>query len=319
MKLSIIIVTYYSEIYLRHCLESIYKNTNNIEFEIIIIDNGSQNETDISTYYPITSPNKNNHIYPTGLKLIKNKENLGFAHAVNQGIEKARGKYILCLNPDTIVLPNSLNKLVEFMDTYINAAAVGGKVLNTDGSIQFSCRKFPSYSTAFFNRRSLLTKLFKNNKLSRNYLMSDWNHDKIRTVDWVSACYLAIRKNALKKVGIFDEGFFMYCEDVDWCYRAKKAGLKVYYLPEAPIIHFLGLGGSQRHPFKTIIYQHRSIYRFYKKFYRANHIKILNVLAVSGIAIRAITLLLIRSIQITFKPYKYLRNFSLPKILRPSI
>jgi len=280
MDLSIFIVTYNDQAALTKCLFSLYETMREIDFETIVINNGS----------PLSDTLKNK--FPDIL-YIENSKNLGFAKAVNQGLRQAIGKYLLCLNDDTIVLPFSLNKLLDFMNSNPEAIAAGGKVLNPDGSIQFSCRRFPSYLTGLFNRQSLLTRIFKNNKFSRNYLMSDWPHDQTRQVDWVSACYLIMRKEAIEKVGLVDERFFMYCEDIDWCYRAKDKGLKVYYVPDAPIIH---LNKGYRDNFaKNIIEHHKSICRFYKKHYRKNIFIELSVLI--SIGTRAVFILLLNYIR----------------------
>lgn len=281
LDLSIVIVTYNQQKAPTRCLGSLYKHNHMINFEIIVINNGSS---------PLSSSLKNQ--FPD-IRCIENNVNLGFAKAVNQGIRQATGKYLLCLNDDTVVLPFSLNKLLHFMNSNPQAIAAGGKVLNPDGSIQFSCRKFPGYLTALFNRHSLLTRIFKNNKFSKSYLMSNWSHDEVCQVDWVSACYLIMRRDAIKKVGFMDERFFMYCEDVDWCYRAKNMGLKVYYVPDAPIIH---LNKVYRDNFaKNIIEHHKSIYRFYKKHYSRNFFMELAVLI--SLSIRTIFILLLNYVK----------------------
>lgn len=282
MLLSIIIANHNAQEYLLPCLDSIYKNTSQIEFEVIIIDNGSCDQS-----MPLVKSRFKE------VKLIENKTNAGFAKAVNQGVLLAKGEYILCLNNDTIIMPASLNKLIGFMNSCPEAVAAGGKVLNPDGSIQFSCRKFPNYSTALFNRQSLLTRLFRNNKFSNNYLMSNWPHDETRQVDWASACYLIMRREAFENVGLFDERFFMYCEDVDWCYRANQKGYKVYYFPEAPIIHYSS--GSEKPEFIKIIWHHQSMYKFYKKHY--SKFLIMDILVITALTARAIFLLAIKYLR----------------------
>lgn len=278
MELSIIIVNHNAQECLSRCLESFYRNPPEIKLEVIIIDNNSQDKS-----IAILKDDFR------GLRIIENKTNVGFAKAVNQGIRLAKGKYILCLNNDTIVMPSGLNRLLQFMDSCPQAVAAGGRVLNSDGSLQFSCRRFPNYLTAIFNRRSLLTRIFKNNKFSKNYLMSDWPHNEACEVDWVSACYLIMRRETIEKVGLFDERFFMFCEDVDWCYCAKLKGHKVYYCPEAEIIHLSG--NSQKQDLRKIIWHHQSMYKFYKKHY--SKFLIMDVLVATALTIRAIFVLII--------------------------
>lgn len=282
MKLSIIIVNHNGADYLKACLRSIYSQTPGWDFETLVIDNHSQDQS-----LPIFKRD-----FPQA-KPVLNKNNPGFAKAVNQGIGIARGEYILLLNNDTIVLPNSLEQLVNFMDSRPEAMAAGGKVLNPDGSLQFSCRRFPGLSTALFNRQSLLTRVFRNNKFSRDYLMSGWEHCQPKEVDWVSACYLIMRRQAIEKIGRFDEKFFMYCEDVDWCLRAKKLGLKIYYCPQAPIIH-ISQGYGKDFALK-ITAHHKGMFYFYKKHLSRG--LVIDGLVLSSIAVRAGFLLLLEMLR----------------------
>lgn len=281
MKLSVIIVNHNGAEFLRNCLRSIYSQTPGWDFETLVIDNHSQNQSpDILKPFP-------------QVKTIINQANLGFAKAVNQGIKIARGEYILLLNNDTIVLPHSLEQLVNFMDSLPQAMACGGKVLNPDGSLQYSCRRFPGLSTALFNRQSLLSRVLKDNKFSRDYLMSGWEHNETKEVDWVSACYLIMRRQAIEKIGLFDDKFFMYCEDVDWCLRAKKLGLKIYYCPQAPIIH-LSKGYAGDFILK-ITAQHKSMFRYYKKHLSQN--PLMDVVVFCAVAARAGFLLLLEMLR----------------------
>lgn len=277
MDLSIIIINHNDRENLLRCLNSIYKNTPKIDFETIVIDNNSTNGS-ISFI---------NNLFKE-IRLIENKTNAGFARAANQGIRLANGKYILLLNNDTVVLPCSLNNLQNFMNSRPDALIVGGRVLNPDGSIQFSCREFPNYLTAIFNRQSIFTSLFKNNRFSKNYLMSDWSHDAARQVDWVSACYLIMHRNVIEKLGLMDERFFMYCEDVDLCYRAKQKSFKVYYFPGAEIVHYSG--NSKKQDFRKIIWHHQSMYLFYKKHY--SRFLVMDILVATAVTLRAVFLLI---------------------------
>ncbi len=278
MQLSIIIVNHNAEKFLEECLSSIIKNTQQVDFEIIVIDNNSKNSC--------AALIKNSFKQAS---LIENKENLGFAKAVNQGMRFAKSEFILLLNNDVTVLPQSINKLLQFMESCPDAMAAGGKVLNPDGTLQFSCRRFTTFFTALFNRRSFLTRIFKNNRFSRSYLMSDWPHDKTYKVDWISACCLIIRKEALEKVGFMDEDFFMYCEDVDWCYRAKQKDYRVYYFPEAKFFH--RCNNSKKLDCSKTIWHHRSMYKFYKKHY--SKFFIMDILVAAALMGRMIFLLTI--------------------------
>lgn len=273
MDLSITIVNYNSGDLLEQCLNSVWGEGSEIEFEIFVVDNGSSDD----------SLGRIREAFP-GVNLIRNEDNLGFARANNQAVKRSRGRYVLLLNPDTILRAKALERMVHFMDKYPRAGAVGAKLLDPEGTIQLSCRCFPSYRTALFNRYSLLTKLLPSNKFSREYLMADWGHSSAREVDWVSGACLMVRREALEEVGLLDERFFMYVEDVDWCYRAKQKGWKVYFVPQAEVVHYIGQS-SRKAGRKAIIEHHRSMYRFYRKHHRGN--LLLDGLTAGGIAIRA--------------------------------
>lgn len=257
LELSIIIVSFNDRKSLAHCLNSLYDRNRNLDFETIVINNGQ---------HLLTDEVRNKF---SGVIWVENKINLGFAKAVNQGIKISRANYILSLNSDTVILDNSLLPLVKFMDDNKKAACVGGMMLNPRSLVQSSCRRFPNYANGIFNRSSFLTRIFPDNRFSRRYLLTHWNHENIRRVDWVCGAYMMLKKDALKDVGLMDENYFMYCEDLDWCYRANKKGWKVYYNPQAKIIHNQMNGAY----FKTkLLHHHKSMLRFYKKSFRPNSI-----------------------------------------------
>jgi len=274
VDLSIIIVNYNANNYLRLCLESIFEFTEAISYELILIDNNSKNSIKtIEDNYP--------EVY-----YIKNKNNFGFSYANNQGIKKSKGRYILLLNPDTELLNNAFEKMLKFLDVNPFIGIVGPCVYDGDGNtIQLSCRSFPSFKTFLFNRYSLLTKFFPNNKWSNNYLLNNWDHSEQRKVDWVSGCCMMLRKEMLNEIGLLDTNFFMYNEDVDICMRANKKGWQVYYHPDSKIKHHIG-GSSQFAKKKMIVQRHKSIWRFYKKHYSKNII--FDMITIFIIIIRAI-------------------------------
>jgi GT2 family glycosyltransferase len=289
MELTIIIVNYNCRQHTLQCLLSINQNTQKLDYEIIVIDNGSQDKSvDFIKRRLDTS-------FLSSCRFIENKLNLGFAKAINQGIHLACGRYLLLLNNDTLVLPGSLSELVGFMSGHPEAIAAGGKVLNPDGTLQFSCRRFPGYLTALFNRKSIFTRLFKNNRISKKYLMADWPHNEARPVDWASACYLIMRREAIEKVGLLDEEFFMYCEDVDWCWRAREKGLRVFYFPGAAIIH---ISKDYAGDFiRKIISHHQSMFRYYKKHLSKN--LLLDGIVLTAVSLRAGFILLLEFLNRT--------------------
>ncbi len=275
LDLSIIIVNYNTKDLLKASLNSIKQNTHNIDYEIIVIDNHSKDNsvTMIEEQFP-------------DVKLVKNSYNAGYSKANNQGIQIAKGKYILLLNSDTEVKESALNKAVQFMEERTDVGICGFKLLNEDGSIQLSCRSFPTFSTALFNRYSIITRLFPNNKYSKEYLLLDWDHNEIREVDWVSGACMLIRRNVIEEIGILEEKFFMYSEDVDLCYRAKERGWKIVYYPFSEVMHYIGKSSENRQ-LLSIFERHKSMYIYYKKHY-SREILFMDLITFSAILVRGL-------------------------------
>jgi hypothetical protein len=155
---------------------------------------------------------------------------------VNQALLAAAGRYVLILNPDIEVLPGSIDELATHLDRNPQTGIAGGKLLNPDGTLQYSCRTFYTLST-LLHRRTPIGKLFPNSRVVRDHLMMDWDHDSVREVDWMLGACLMVRRDAIREVGLMDERFFMYFEDVDWCYRMKQHGWQVVYVPAARMRH----------------------------------------------------------------------------------
>jgi len=152
---------------------------------------------------------------------------------------------------------------LEYAQTHPKVGIVGPKILNPDGSLQLSCRRFPNPRAAMF-RNTFLGRLFPKNKYLRDYLMTDWDHDEARFVDWVSGAAMFVREELMAKIGLMDPKFFMFCEDVDWCFRAWKAGFEVAYLPTAVVSHAIGRS-TDKAPNNMIFRFHRSMFYFYRK------------------------------------------------------
>lgn len=240
VKVTVIIPSYNTKRLLKQCLKSL-----NSKLEIIVVDNDSSD----GSVEMVTKE------FPK-VKLIKNKANLGFGAANNQGMKLAKGKYFLLLNSDTIVRDNASLKMAEFMDKHPEVGVVGCKLLNIDGTPQPSAGPFPSLGV-------VAVMLFAEH----------WLGDLVRTsfkqtkkVDWVMGAALMVRSEVVKKVGLMDEGIFMYMDEVEWCYRIKKAGHKVVFYPNARIIH-LGGGSSQSGRRDPIVNIYRGLIYFYKKHY----------------------------------------------------
>lgn len=246
--LSICIVSWNAREYLVQALRSIRGAGCAASIEVIVIDNASRDG----------SPEMVAEQFPW-VRLIANPDNAGFARANNQGITASRGRYVLLLNPDTIVHPCACDGLVAAMEARPEAAAVGPLVRNRDGSVQYSARTFPTLRAALF-------RLFTWHRAVRRYLLADWDHRSAREVDWASGAAICLRREAIEKVGALDEQFYMYCEDMDWCYRARQAGWSIWHDPAATIIHFRGASSDQCAA-RMVLAFHRSMRQFYWKHY----------------------------------------------------
>jgi len=276
-KLSIVIVSFNAEKLLRECLTSIYVDTKQIPFDVWVVDNHSEDNSIamIKQYYP-------------QVNVIENKENVGFAKANNQAIAKCTGDYILILNPDTLILQNVLEKIVNFMGENPTVGICGCKVLNEDRTLQLACRRsIPTPGVAFF-RLTGLSKLFPNSKIMAKYNLTYLDPDQPHEVDAVSGAFLMIRREVVDNIGKLDERFFMYGEELDWCLRTKKAGWIVMYYPGAEIVHYKG-ECSKFNNRKAAFEFYKSMYLFHKKHFAENYNPFINIIIYAGIVIKALT------------------------------
>jgi len=264
---------------LRAALRSILAHPPRFPYEIVVLDNASSDGS-------VQMLEKE---FPE-VRLLVSEQNLGFSRGHNLAARAAQGKYLFILNPDTETLPPALELLVNYAEQHPEVAIIGPKILNPDGSLQYSCRRFPNPTAALF-RNTPLGKLFPNNPYTREYLMTDWDHNSVREVDWVSGAALLIRRAVYEQLGGFDERFFMYCEDTDLCYRAWQAGYTVVYYPEPKIVHAIGRS-TDLVANKMIITFHRSMYLFYKKHYARKTFLLLRPLVPVALALRASLFLL---------------------------
>lgn len=275
VALSVIILNWNARDYLLAALRSITTQQWRHNIEIIVVDNASHLDDSVAAV---------RREFPQ-VCLIANPKNVGFAAGNNIGLHAARGRYVLFLNPDTIVHDGALDVLIDWMDEHPQVGACGPKLLNTDGSLQASCRAFPSVGAGFF-RNTILGRLFPNNPWTRSYLMQDFAHDREAEVDWLSGSALFVRRAALQQTGAWDEGFFMYCEDVDLCYRLKEAGWQRVYVPQALITHRIGASSDWAQG-RMIRRFHASMLRFYFKHYARGTGILLAPVAIAGIGLRA--------------------------------
>lgn len=225
MDLSIIILNYKTRGLVKQCIRNVKGSVNNLDYEIIVIDNGSNDDCGqmVKENFP-------------EIKFIQLPKNIGFAAGNNIGIKEARGEYIMLLNPDVTVLNDSINKMVEFMKTHPDVGLCGPKLINPNGTCQISCRTFQTPKLILY-RRTPFGNFPTARKELRKHLMLDFDHQTNREVDWVMGACMLVRKSALDKVGLLDERFFFYVEDMDWCRRFWENGFKVYYLAETEMVH----------------------------------------------------------------------------------
>lgn len=251
--LSVVIVNWNTRADLNACLRFLLQDTA-IRIETIVVDNASADGSAdmVRAEFP--------HV-----QLVENKDNLGFAKAANQGIALSQGRYVFLLNPDTEVKPGALPALVRFGDDNSDAGIFGPRILNSDGSLQYSCRRFPTLAAGLF-RNTILGRFFPRNTYLMDYLMASWDHSETRDVDWVSGAAMMIRRELLDDVGRLDERFYMYCEDVDFAYRARQRDWRVAYYPGAVVVHARARS-SDKDPNRMIVEFHKSMYRFFRKHY----------------------------------------------------
>ena len=256
MDLSIIIITHNSRAPVEKCLESLERHPPSCTAETIVIDNASLDgaaET-IGRRFP-------------RVRLIANADNRGYSRGVNQGMRLSSGGAILILNPDIVVGEGSIDRLMAFMARTPGAGIAGAKLVYPDGSLQYSCRSFYTVS-ALVLRRTFLGKLFPRARALREHLMLDYDHAAPRAVDWVLGACMLVRREAIEKVGAMDERFFLYFEDIDWCYRMKNQGWSVYYVPDSVMVHTYERSSAKSVLRKPFLIHMLSLLRYYEKWNR---------------------------------------------------
>lgn len=251
--LSIIIVTWNSEKFIENCLKSIFHTKGSIDLEVIVVDNASQDTTTkiIDTFKP-------------DVRLTNNQKNFGYAKANNQGIEVSQGDYVLLLNPDVELQENCLKLMLDFLEDHKDIDGLAPQLLNPDGSIQPSCREFPDFSILLWEF-SGLSFLFPKKRIFGRWRMGYFDFQSSREVDQPMGSCLLLRRKVFQEIGAFDEQFPIFFNDVDLCYRIKKNGGKLYFLPEAIALHYKGGSTRQAKP-EMILSAHLSFFRFLSKY-----------------------------------------------------
>lgn len=250
-ELTVTICSWNTQQDLRACLASLEAERDGLAFETIVVDNASHDG----------SPDMVEQEFPW-VRLLRQKSNLGFTGGHNLALAHRTGRHAALLNSDTVVHPGAIRTLLDALQEP-GVGIVGPKLLNPDGSLQFSCRRFPNPVAAAF-RNTFLGSWFPNNPYVRDYLMQEFDHAQRREVDWLSGAALIVRGEVLDQVGLLDESLFMYCEDVDLCKRCWEAGWRVVYVPEAVVTHAIGRSTDQVAD-RMIVRFHRSMLRFWTK------------------------------------------------------
>jgi hypothetical protein len=254
---------------LQQCLRSIYDDPQSGGWEVVVVDNNSDDQTAemVRSGFPQA-------------RLVVNPTNAGFAAGNNRAMEIARGELLLLLNPDTRVEPGALGRMIDFLEADPEVGAVGPKLLSADGSVQLSCGIRPSLRTELVNKM-LLHNLFPFYKLGR------WHHREIRAVDWVmGACFL-VRRRVVEEVGGLDPAIFMYYEDLDWCLRIRDCGWRICYFPFSCIHHLRG-ESTRQNLRKMLVVSQRSLYFLFAKHFGSGPLAILRLLTLIEMALRTL-------------------------------
>lgn len=281
MRAALVIVNYNTMADLRKCLESAREMPG--EVETLVVDNGSTDGSRemVKGEFP-------------DARLIDNPGNPGYSSACNRGIAATERPYVFILNSDVEFLDDGLETVLDHMDADPGIGALGPMVLNSDGSVQMSCRLFPSMLESVVH--GFLGEAWPDNPLTRAYQMKDLRRDEPCEVDWVSGAAMLLRREAALEVGGFDEAYFMYVEDVDFCWRLRRAGYRVVYDPSMRLLHHIGRTSSQQ-SVRMLYHHHRSMFIFFRKRYRGWRGALLMPVVAAGLAARFVLSLLIGRIR----------------------
>jgi GT2 family glycosyltransferase len=249
---SVIIVSWNARKYLMQCLASLSDQACRYPMEIIVVDNDSSDGSAdaVINHYPNT-------------RLIRNTENVGFAQANNIGVSASTGRYLCFVNSDVKVLPDCISRLVDYCEEHHDVGMVGPRILGGDGKLQRSCRGFPNVWNMFC-RALALDSVFRRSKLFTGYSLSHWSQDCLRQVDILVGCFWLVRRLALNEVGLLDDSFFMYAEDMDWCKRFWAHHWPIVFVPSAEAIHYGGASSSNS-PVRFYIEKQRADLQYWRK------------------------------------------------------
>jgi GT2 family glycosyltransferase len=274
MDVSILILNYNTRELTLNALRAVYQSVTPCSFEVILVDNASKDDSieHIQREFP-------------QVILILNDENVGFAIANNQAMHLAQGRYVLLLNSDTLIQQDTLELMHQFMDKHPEVGAAGCKLVLQDGSLDKACKRgFPTPSASFYYAFGI-SKLFPRVPKFNQYQLGYMDPDDAYPVDCLVGAFMFVRRATIDQVGMLDEEFFMYGEDIDWCYRIKQAGWVNYYYPKTQILHLKG-ASSRRKPVKIVYEFHRAMWLFHRKHYKQRYSFIVNGLVYTGIGVK---------------------------------
>ena len=265
INLSICIVSQQACTYLRDCLLSIAENPPPCSYKIVLVDNASTDGTVemLAQEFP-------------SVQVILNAQNTGYTAPMNRALRQGTGRYLMQLNPDTLIHAGAFAALLDFMDSHPRVGICSPKVLNADGTLQKSCRRGDSRPWAVITYFTGLSRLFPRSKLFGGYHLNHLAEDEINPVDGVAGSCMLIRREVIEQISYLDERYFAFQEDADFCLQARKAGWQVYYVPVAKVTHFGGRGGTRVQPYRSIYEWHRSYYRYYHKNFAKDYFFLFN-------------------------------------------
>ena len=250
-KLSVIIINYGTAEMTEKVIKNFIVKEKSLSYEIILIDNKSVEKINEKKFLDL------------GAELIKNQENLGFAKAVNQGIKRAQGEYILLLNSDVFIKENAISKMIEYLESDLDAAIAAPKIFFPNGRVQISAGRFPNLTREFLRLFKLYNVIPISTLMSKNEMESH----REREIDWVSGACMLFKRELTDKIGFFDEKYFLGVEDIDFCYRARKKGFKNIYYPMSTVIHYHGFSSGGTAAIKRIKYDRDGMIYFMRKHF----------------------------------------------------
>lgn len=269
MKFSVVVVNYQSWPHTLRCVEALLA-TGYESFEVVVVDNEGGPAPKL----------------PPRTRLIRNPENLGFAHACNQGIAATGGEYVVLINPDTLVEKDFFDDFEAFFAANPGTGIAGPRVIDADGETQLSARKELSFVSGLLGRTSLLTRLLPKSTMVKDMFPAAGELGASTEVDWVSGACMVVRRRTLEEIGVLDERFFMYFEDADLCRRSREAGWSVYYLPRLEVLH---LTGASSHSKLTAVWRlHKSAFLYHRKYGPHGPLSLYSTLVFLGLCLRGL-------------------------------